>query len=106
MKTNKMMRIASVLLVAVLLTTCSISGTFAKYVSQATGTDTARVAYWGWGGDSALIIDGLFAEGEAYVEADDASEWLFEDGTSLLLSNMVVFVYDYWINIQVNPPKQ
>ena len=62
MKTNKMMRIASVLLVAVLLTTCSISGTFAKYVSEATGTDTARVAYWGWGGDSALIIDGLFAE--------------------------------------------
>ena len=47
MKKNVMMRIASVLLVAVLLTTCAISGTFAKYVSEATGFDYARVAKWG-----------------------------------------------------------
>ena len=46
MKKNKMMRIASVLLVAVLFTTCAISGTFAKYTSSATGSDTARVAKW------------------------------------------------------------
>ena len=46
MKTNKMMRIASVLLVAVLLSTCAISGTFAKYVTTASGNDTARVALW------------------------------------------------------------
>lgn len=49
MKTNKMMRIASVLLVAVLLTTCVISGTFAKYVKTADGGDQARVAKWGVG---------------------------------------------------------
>lgn len=47
MKKNKMMRIASVLLVAVLLSTCAISGTFAKYVTSATATDSARVAKWG-----------------------------------------------------------
>lgn len=47
MKKNKMMRVASALLVAVLLTTCAISGTFAKYVTEATGTDSARVAKWG-----------------------------------------------------------
>ena len=47
MKKNKMMRIASVLLVAVLLSTCAISGTFAKYVTSETGSDTARVAKWG-----------------------------------------------------------
>ena len=47
MKTNKMMRLASVLLVAVLLSTCAISGTFAKYVTEATGTDSARVAKFG-----------------------------------------------------------
>lgn len=47
MTKNKMMRIASVLLVAVLLSTCAISGTFAKYVTTANGTDTARVAKWG-----------------------------------------------------------
>ena len=46
MKTNKMMRIASVLLVAVLLSTCVISGTFAKYTSTATATSTAKVAKW------------------------------------------------------------
>ncbi len=46
MKTNKFMRIASFLLVAVVLTTCAISGTFAKYTSKVTGSDTARVALW------------------------------------------------------------
>ena len=44
MRKNKMMRAASALMVAVLLTTCTISGTFAKYVTTAEGKDTARVA--------------------------------------------------------------
>lgn len=47
MKKNKMMRIASVLLVAVILTTCAISGTFAKYVTEDSASDTARVAKFG-----------------------------------------------------------
>ena len=47
MKTNTMMRVASVLLVAVLLSTCVISGTFAKYVTSADANDSARVAKWG-----------------------------------------------------------
>lgn len=47
MKKNKMMRIASVLLVAVILTTCAISGTFAKYVTSGNGSDSARVAKFG-----------------------------------------------------------
>lgn len=47
MKKNRMMRVASVLLVAVLLTTSAISGTFAKYVTQTSASDTARVAKWG-----------------------------------------------------------
>ena len=47
MKKNRMMRLASGLLVAVLLTTSVISGTFAKYVSEAEGFDQARVAKWG-----------------------------------------------------------
>ena len=47
MKKNKIMRIASVLLVAVLLSISAISGTFAKYVSTAEKTETARVAKWG-----------------------------------------------------------
>lgn len=47
MKKNKMMRLASCLLVAVMLTTSVISGTFAKYVTSDSATDTARVAKWG-----------------------------------------------------------
>ena len=47
MRKNRMMRAASALLVAVLMTTCTISGTFAKYVTEASGGDTARVAQWG-----------------------------------------------------------
>lgn len=47
MKKNKMMRLASVLLVLVMLTTCVISGTFAKYVTADDAHDVARVAKWG-----------------------------------------------------------
>lgn len=47
MKKNKMMRIASILLVAVLLTTSIISGTFAKYVTTGSANDSARVAKFG-----------------------------------------------------------
>ncbi len=46
MKKNTMMRLASILLVCVLLTTSVISGTFAKYTSTASGTSTATVARW------------------------------------------------------------
>ena len=44
MKKIKTMRLASVLLIAVLLSTCVISGTFAKYASTVAATDSAVVA--------------------------------------------------------------
>ena len=47
MKKNTMMRVASALMVAVLLTTCAISGTFAKYTTADSGSDFARVAKFG-----------------------------------------------------------
>ncbi len=47
MKKNKMMRIASAVMMATLLSTCVISGTFAKYTTSNSATDTARVAKWG-----------------------------------------------------------
>lgn len=47
MRKNKMMRLASALLIAVLLTTCAISGTFAKYTTTRSGGDSATVAKWG-----------------------------------------------------------
>ncbi len=57
MKTNKMMRVASLLLIVVLLSTCAISSTFAKYTSTDFATDNARVAYWGFGSDMVADID-------------------------------------------------
>ena len=47
MKKNIMMRLASFLLVAVLISTSAISGTYAKYVTSDDGSDFARVAEWG-----------------------------------------------------------
>ena len=56
MKKNRMLRVAAVLLVAVMLTTSVISGTFAKYTSVASASDSARVAKWGWG-DTSIELD-------------------------------------------------
>ena len=47
MKKNKFLRLASVMLMLCLITTCAISGTFAKYTTSGTANDTARVAKWG-----------------------------------------------------------
>ena len=70
MKKNTMMRVASALLVAVLLTTCAISGTFAKYVTSKESTDTARVAKFGV--DLGVTVDGAFAtEYDADVTVTD-----------------------------------
>lgn len=61
MKKNKIMRFASALLVLAMLTTCVISGTFAKYTTKVEGTDTARVAKWGFkAADSTVTLDNLF----------------------------------------------
>ena len=62
MKKNKMMRTASGLLVATLLTTSIISGTFAKYVTTASGEDSARVAKWGFEGGDTITLDNLFKD--------------------------------------------
>ncbi len=69
MKKNFMMRAASVLLVAVMLTTCAISGTFAKYVTSTESMDYARVANWGFE-PVAMDIKGLFANVYAADSAD------------------------------------
>jgi len=47
MKKNRMLRLASMLMILTLLTTSIVGGTFAKYVTSSTGTDAARVAKWG-----------------------------------------------------------
>lgn len=71
MKKNKMMRIAAVLLVVTLLSTCAISGTFAKYVAKADFEDSARVAKWGIKIEtsSSLFSDTYAAEDADYITA-------------------------------------
>lgn len=46
MKKNKTMRVASLLLALVLVTTCFVGATFAKYVSEASAEDAVVVAKW------------------------------------------------------------
>lgn len=51
MKKNFTMRTAAIVLALILATACLVSGTFAKYVTVVSGTDTARVAFFKFGAD-------------------------------------------------------
>ena len=57
MKKTKLMRAALLLLVLTLVTSCFVGGTFAKYTTSATGSDTARVARWGFNKASVVLND-------------------------------------------------
>ena len=70
MKKNVMMRVASIMLVLVLLTSSVISGTFAKYTTSVSSTDTARVAQWGFGATT-MDITGLFSQSYDLVNNSD-----------------------------------
>lgn len=94
MKKNKMMRVASALLVAVLLTTCAISGTFAKYTTSTGSEDTARVAKWGFEPTS-MDITGLFDN----VYDADATDYTVESEVDVIApgtsgSAQFAFAYD------------
>ena len=79
MKKNVMMRVASLMLVMVLMTSSVISGTFAKYVTSGTGSDNAQVAKWGVSvtpnGDLFLTAyakdDGTFTKADNTVVSSD-----------------------------------
>lgn len=99
MKKNKMMRIASVLLVAVILTTCAISGTYAKYVTSGNSSDSARVAKFGVNvnatSDSAFkstyALDGTLSTGvtiDNSVKAGNGTDKLVAPGTSGTLTKV------------------
>ena len=77
MRKNKMMRLASGLLVAVLLTTCVISGTFAKYISEKSASDSARVAKW-----SFEVNDANIAKQDITFDLFKTAEVKDTDGTA------------------------
>lgn len=83
MKKNRMMRLASILLVATLMSTCTISGTFAKYVTTGSATDSARVAKWGVEIDTWAYDDpatSLFSK--TYAQKADPSKLAVESSTT------------------------
>ncbi len=45
-RSSMMVRLVAVLAVTMMFTMCFVGGTFAKYTSSATGTDSAQVAKW------------------------------------------------------------
>ena len=91
MKKNVMMRVASALLVAVLMTTCAISGTFAKYTTSASDSDSARVAKWGVNVvvTSDAAFEAQYDVGEADVDVK-ATEDVVAPGTKGTLAAVAI----------------
>ena len=97
MKKNTMMRIASFLLIAVLITTSTISGTYAKYVTKVGNQDEARVARWGFTGiDAEIAITDLFHE--TYKQGAGDSNVLGENAEDIIApgtTNKATFQFVY-----------
>lgn len=78
MRTNKTLRIASVLLIAVLMTTCIIGGTFAKYTSNFAVTAKQGIATWNVTLDSTdqdTATEGIQINlADTVLDANDAAE--------------------------------
>ena len=107
MKKNRMMRLASILLVCVLLTTSVISGTFAKYTTTASGSDTARVAKWGFA-TTTLAID-MFDGEYSNVDSNDDTNVVAPGTTktatiTLIPSTQTTPEVDYHFDVNVSAP--
>ena len=75
MKKNVMMRVASIMLVLVLMTSSVISGTFAKYVTKGDSIDSARVAKWG------VTVT---ANGTTFANAYKTDDGIFTEANSVI----------------------
>ena len=60
-RSSMMVRLVAVLAVAMMFTMCFVGGTFAKYTSSGTGTNTATVAKWSFKvGETDIATNGTF----------------------------------------------
>ena len=66
MKKNKIMILAVILLALTVLTTCTISGTFARYASTTSGEDSAEVAKWSFKVNDTEIATGTQTEMQTF----------------------------------------
>ena len=89
MKKNIMMRLASFLLVAVLISTSAISGTYAKYVTADDATDSARVAKFG--------VD-VEVAASAFAKEYDATTTVY-DASAVAIAKTVIAAADDYENL-------
>jgi len=73
MKKIKSLRLASILLIGTLLTTCLLGGTFAKYTTEASGSSSTTVARWSFcaNGDEIAISPSPQVKFELFKHAYD-----------------------------------
>ena len=95
MRKNKFMRAASGLLVAVLLTTCVISGTFAKYTTTSTGADSARVATWGFDDKASIKLDNLFDKAYSNTDGNETVKSVDADVIAPGTNGFATFQFKY-----------
>ena len=81
MKKNRMMRLASLLLVLVLMTSSVVGGTFAKYTTSASAEDNARVANWGFERSNSMDFENLFLSSYNNVNSENGDD-VIAPGTS------------------------
>ena len=97
MKKNKMMRLASFLLIAVLLSTSVISGTFAKYTTYDEDSTSARVAKWGFEATAnSIVLDDLFDD--VYTHTSNGDTVKTGNGDELVApgtTSFVTFKFEY-----------
>lgn len=75
------MRVAGLLLALVLVTSCFVGGTFAKYVTSNGGTDSARVAKFG------VKVE---ATGDVFAKAYDAKDPTVQDYNGDVIAKSVI----------------
>ena len=99
MKKTKLMRAALLLLVLTLITSCFVGGTFAKYVTSEKGSDTARVAKWGFTATSSIELNDLFKT--AYDKNVQGAVDVIAPGTT----NSANFSFTYGGNADATAPE-
>lgn len=81
-RSSMMVRLVAVLAVTMMFTMCFVGGTFAKYTTSGTGTDSATVAKWG------VSVTGT-ANTFAKVYAKDDNQFTVADNTVISVGKVV-----------------
>lgn len=105
MTKNKALRLGSVMLVLALITTCAISGTFAKYVTKApAANDAARVAYWGFSAPASITLNLFNTSYNSNAVKSSDSDKVVAPGTTQT-SNAFGLAYTKNTNDSISAPE-